>query len=243
MNRLIVTLALGLATVACGARAETAPAKFEGRWQGVIGIPERPVDATVDIARNAKGDWIGSTDLPQLQMRGAALGAFTLEGGELNATLTDALAGPGENKASYQLHFGDDGLLHGEFHQGGWRTSIVLARIGDAQVQLPRPRGVVPKSVEGTWVGDFVGSGGYTRHVTMVFSTPDGNGSQATFHVEGKRTTDIPVSWLGWNDGFLQMESPISVGYEGKLSADGKRFTGTCTVAGSDYSLNLERAK
>ncbi len=243
MKRTLVALALGLATIACAAHAETAPAKFEGRWQGVIGIPERPVDATVDLARDAKGVWVGSTDLPQLKTRGAALGAFKLEGGELVATLTDALAGPGENKASYQLHFGEDGLLHGEFHQGGWRTSIALARVGDAAVQLPRPRGTMPKSTEGTWTGDFIGSGGYVRHVTMVFSNPDKNGTQATFHVEGKRTTDIPVSWLGYSDGFLQMESPINVGYEGRLSADGKHFNGLCNVAGTEYPLNLERAK
>lgn len=243
MKRLIATLALGLAVVACGARAETAPAKFEGRWQGVIGIPERPVDATINLARDAKGEWVGSTDLPQLQTRGAALGAFKIESGELNATLTDALGGPGETKASYQLHFGDDGLLHGEFHQGGWRTSIALARVGDAQVQLPRPRGVVPKAVEGEWKGDFIGSGGYVRHVTMVFSNPDKNGSQATFHSEGKRSLDIPVSWIGWSDGFLQVDSPIGVGYEGRLSADGTRFSGVCIVAGNEYTLNLERAK
>lgn len=242
MNRLMAVLALSGLMMAGTVRAGPATSSLEGRWQGVIEIPGRPVDATLDIKRNSAQEWIGSTDLAQLKLRGATLSPITVAGSDVSAELANELGGPGETKALYAAHLGSDGALHGEFHQAGNSAPFVLTRTGEAQVQLPRPRGVVPKTMEGKWTGDFIGTGNYPRHVTITLSNPGGDGTQAQFVSVGKRTLEIPVSWLGFGDGFLELESPIGIGYEGKLSADRRHLVGVAVVGGDEFTLNLEHA-
>jgi hypothetical protein len=242
MNRLMMLFALGALTATAAASTEPATSALEGRWQGVIAIPGRPVDATLDIQRKSAHEWIGSTDLTQLKLRGATLSGITVAGADVTADLANELGGPGETKATYVAHLSDDGALHGEFHQAGNSAPFVLTRVGAAQVQLPRARGVVPKSMEGRWRGDFIGSGNYPRHVTITLSNPGGDGTQAQFVSVGKRTLEIPVSWLGFGDGFLEIESPIGIGYEGRLSADRRHLVGVAVVGGDEFALNLEHA-
>jgi len=242
MNRLMALLALSGLTMAAAAQMGAATSPLDGRWQGVIEIPGRPVDATLDIERKAAREWIGSTDLAQLKLRGATLTSIKIDGSDFSAELANDLGGPGETKASYLAHLGSDGTLIGEFHQAGNSAPFVLTRTGEAQVQMPRPRGVVPKSMEGKWTGDFIGTGNYPRHVTITLSNATGDGTQAQFVSVGKRTLEVPVNWLGYGDGFLELESPIGIGYEGKLSTDGRHLMGMALIGGDEFTLNLEHA-
>ena len=243
MRRVLMVLGLGGLMTAGVALAEQPGSKLEGRWQGVIAIPGLQVDVTLDIRRNAAQEWIGSTSLAQLKVRGAMLAAIKVEGANLSADLANDLGGPGDSKASYVAHLDADGALHGEFHQAGHSVPFVLKPAGEAQVEMPRPRGTVPKAMEGKWTGDYIGPGDYARHVTLTLGNPGRDGSQAQFVVVGKKTFDVPVSWLGYSEGFLELESsPTGVGYEGRLRAGQRRIEGAIEVADSEYVLNLEHA-
>src|SRR5579864_8400117 len=56
-------LAAGLALMSVSGLAQQAPG-LAARWEGAIQTPEKSVRIVVDLAKNSKGEWIGSFSIP-----------------------------------------------------------------------------------------------------------------------------------------------------------------------------------
>lgn len=211
-----------------------------GRWRGSVAIPGAPAVVEIDLDRGAKGDWVGSLTAPEFKLRGSPLLELKVAEAHVDATLSEMARREGP-KAGFALTLENDGRLRGTFHQAGLTAPFELQRIGEADVQLPRASTAVPKAWEGEWKGDFIGTGGYARHVTLTLRN-DGKGpAQAECVIVGKITTTLHVNLLSAAQDYLEIGSAEGIGVEGHMQANAKRFVGSLGYGGLEFPMKLER--
>ena len=222
-------------TLACAATG------LDGRWTGQAAIPGRDIALVIDLARDASGTWSGSLTAPGLDVKGAPLANFSIQGDELRFDAGDALGAAPFGPATFALRPAGDGRLSGELTQAGNVAPIALMRSGDAQVEPPRRSTRVASTTEGRWVGQFE-LGGYPRHVTIDIANPATGAAQVEFVVVGRATTKLPVNYVAEEDGTLRLESrAYGLAIEGRVLAG--RIDGTVEVGPQEIPLRLRRVE
>jgi hypothetical protein len=212
-----------------------------GRWRGTIAIPGAPAVAEIDLDRGADGAWVGSLTAPDFKLRGTPLLELKVADAHIDASLGEMAQRDGA-KAGFALVLERDGHLRGSFHQAGLSAPFELQRIGAADVQLPRASTAVPAAWEGMWKGDFIGTGGYPRHVTLQLRNAAGGPAQAECVVVGKITTTLHVNFLSAARNFLEINSAEGIFVEGRVDDAAQHFVGSLGYGGLEFPLTLERA-
>jgi hypothetical protein len=122
-----------------------APSKVEGLWQGTLLYKkaELEADVLVELARDAKGKWVGTIDVPNQQMKLHPLDNLRIDGSsvyfELNrfaqkaqvmveTPFTGTLSADGE-------------MITGDFYEGKKNhVPLTLKKIGGPGSERPEPR-------------------------------------------------------------------------------------------------------
>ena len=231
-----ITLLLA-ALGACATLALAAPT-LDGRWQGTIALPGGDVACTLDLDRDGGGMWIGSVTFPEWNLRGASLEQIEVKGDEARFAIARQLGGPGDAKAGFEAKLAPDGSMTGEFTQAGNTARFALRKVGAAEVELPQASTPVPAELVGPWSGDFIGIGGYPRHVTLTLKQ-DGKAAGAEFLVFGKQRNDLPVDLVTYAEQVLRVEaSARGAAFEGRY-ADGA-LTGNFELGAFEFPLVLK---
>ena len=108
--RRIVALATGLGLVLSGHAADIA-----GRWQGNAQIPGLPLQLTVDLDRDASGNWVGSIIIPELAMKGQPLMDIAAHDATAAFAIKGALVEPKAEPAKFEALLDSDAAMHGSF--------------------------------------------------------------------------------------------------------------------------------
>jgi hypothetical protein len=125
------------------------PPRLEGLWQGVILYDPAQVEleTTVEIARDAQGNLVGTIDLPTQQMKFHPLRDFRLEGRKAAFTFyrNSERRGP-DSPFTFEGEISPDGkVLEGMFtgfyneEKGNDRVPFRFERIGEAGDERPQP--------------------------------------------------------------------------------------------------------
>ena len=233
--RMILALAAAVLSV-----SEMHAAELAGRWDGVAQIPGLPLHVTVDLDRDAAGNWNGSIVIPQLNMKGQPLTNIVVEDATVAFAIKGALAEANE-PAKFEAKFAGDATLAGTFTQAGNRAPFTLARSGAAQVDLPPRSTAVAKEFEGSWIGDYELMG-YPRHVTVTFANHADAPATVGFLIVGKKNNDLPVDFVTQSGDFVRIEShSTGINFEGRLSRDRGELAGTCEQGPIEIALVLHR--
>jgi hypothetical protein len=233
-----LSLPLFLVPLIAGA-AGSAP---EGRWQGTVDIPGRPVGMTLDLAASPAGQWQGSVTMPSLGLAGVALKDVVVSEGRVTFALTGALDSERFGTARVEAALANAAALNGTFAHAGHSAPFSLQRIGAAQVQLTLRSTPVRAALEGEWVGRYE-LGGYPRDVTLVSTNAPGNAATATFVIVGKQENVLPVDLVVEDGEFVRVESPsYGVVYEARIGAAASELAGTVTLGSTAVSLVMRRA-
>ena len=236
MPRIVISLALCVPMLAFG--AVKSP---EGRWEGSIGIPDRPLPLVVDLAPDKDGAWDGSFIVPGLGIKGAPLANVVVRDSEVTFDTGSLLANPTDGPTRFEARLTASDALSGEMKQGGNSAQFSLRRIGPAQVEPPIRSTAVPADVENEWRGDYE-MGGYPRHVTITFKNQPGGAAKATFVIVGKRTTDLPVDLVVAEGSFLRIESQANqVVFEGRYSSERGEIRGIIELGPFELPIVLHR--
>jgi hypothetical protein len=211
-----------------------------GHWRGTIAIPGAPAVVEIDLDRSASGAWIGSLTAPDFKLRGTPLLELKIAGDHVDAALGEMARRDGV-QAGFALLLEQDGRLRGSFHQAGLNAPFELQSIGAADVQLPRVSTAVPKAWEGEWKGDFNGTGGYARHVTLHLGNTADGPARAECVVVGKITTTLTVNFLSAAQDFLEIGSAEGIGVEARMDTTTHRLVGSLGYGGLEFPLTLER--
>lgn len=214
----------------------------EGRWQGVIEIPGRPLTLTLDLAPAAAGQWQGSVTIPALGIAGVPLRNVVVADGRVTFSLTGSLDSSRLGAASVEARLDSPGALSGRFSQAGHSAPLALQRVGAAQVQPAIRSTAVRTSLEGEWVGQYE-MGGYPRNVTIVFRNAAGKGATATFVIVGKQKTELPVDLVVEEGEFVRVESQeYRVTYEARIGAGASELAGVVALGAAEVPLVMRRA-
>ena len=235
MRRTIAALLWYFPALAMGAGQSA-----EGRWEGWIEIPGRPLPMVVDVAQDKAGAWAGSIIVPGLGINGAPLSNVVATATDLTFDAGGPLATPTDGPAHFKARL-NAGAMMGELSQGGNEAKFSLRRAGPAQVESPPLSTAVASALEDRWSGEFE-LGGYPRHVTITLENHAGGAATAKFVVVGKQTTDLPVNLVVEEGKLLRIESqPYRVAFEGRLADQSDEIRGTIEVGGFEAPLVLRR--
>src|SRR2546427_8854893 len=106
----------------------------DGRWEGTVQIPGRPLEVIVDLAaKGDKGEWQGSITIPGLGIKGTPLSDIALNGDNLAFAMKSALADQRTGPAKFNGRFAGDGKLAGDFVQAGNTAPFAFEKTGPPQ--------------------------------------------------------------------------------------------------------------
>jgi hypothetical protein len=214
---------------------------LEGRWEGVVLVPERPLRLVVDLAQEGGNAWTGSLVMPGLGIKGAPLAIVAVDGSEVRFESRLALAERVDGPATFVARLGPDGTLAGEMRHAGNQASFALKRTGNAQVDTPARSTPVTSAVEHEWRGQFE-LGGYPRHVTLVFANRREGGATARFLIVGKQSNELPIDLVVQDGNFVRVESAASqIAFEGRLAPDRTEIAGVLELGSLELPLVIHR--
>jgi hypothetical protein len=216
-----------------------------GHWEGTISAPMGEVRIEVDLAKNAKGDVVGTFSQPAQELEGRLIPKLiglplsnvvvkgravtieikaTVEGGAFRGTLL-----PGGRSMS------------GDFVSQGGAVPFHLTRTGDARIEAPPKSAPIGKEMEGIWNGAVDVGGKQLRLVLKMSNQRDGTsmGSLASIDQGG---TEFPVAIIQ-KAANLTFEVKVTGGfYVGALNPVSTELVGTYTTQGVVLPLTFRRA-
>jgi hypothetical protein len=228
--KLIALFLLGV----LGAAAQSN-SKASGHWQGKIMIPDHELGFSVDLAKDARGVWIGSLKLTESAAGDVPLQEITVEGDAVR------FAANLPQRASFNGNLSADATaISGKASNKDGEAPFSLTRNGDANVKVPPPPSSLTKEFEGNWIG-AVQVGGATRQIQLKL-TRAADGSAAGVLTVVEKSFDIPVTTVVIADKQLQLVvAAVSGKYQGTLGAGGE-ITGEWSEGPSTtYSLTFKR--
>lgn len=221
--------------------ASVTSANASAHWQGEIAIPGKATGVVLDLDKNKEGAWQGSITLPGLNISAVPLADIHVAGNQVRFTIPNILDDEATGPAKISGNISND-TFSGEFSQAGHRAPFVMQRSGVASVILPPRSTPVGKALEGDWVGEFIGVGGYARHVTISLSHPTQKEAQAKFVVIGKQTVDLPVDLVMFVESQLRVtSSAYDIYFEGQYRPESGEISGAFVMGTFEFPLVLKR--
>jgi hypothetical protein len=204
----IVTL-LWLAVPSSG--AQPAP-NVSGHWEGSIAAPGMALAIAVDLARNTKGEPVGTISIPAQDIKGVPLSTVSVDGTAVRFVLQTASGGgPFEGTLA-----ADGRTISGDFIVRGFAVPFSMTRTGEARIESPPTSPAVGKEFEGVWNG-----------------TVDLGARQLPLIVKMLNQADGTATGTLIGDG---LEVPIT------MKQEGARLTFECIAVGSSYTGVLNPA-
>jgi hypothetical protein len=204
-----------------------------GHWEGFIYVPEKELAVQVDLAKNEKGEWMGTIDistqnrfpLSNVTVRGNTVG-FTVKGRPGNPAFDGVLSADGQS-------------ITGNVIQGGASMLFVLKRTGDARIEVSAKGTAIMKEFEGGWQGVLSAEGRELHLMLMMANQADGAAVGTVFSMD-HGGVEIPITTIAQNGPDLKIElKSIKTVYNGCLK-DGV-LTGEWTQNGVTLPLIFKR--
>ena len=227
-------LMAGLMFVGVSGVAQPLAAPANGHWEGKIDIPEHPITVNLDLAKDAKGAWVGSVTIPgttaaDVPVSGLAVNDSTVR---FSARLPEP--------ASFEGRIGPDGSLSGTASNAQGGAPFRLIRAGDANVKLPSPSSLLSKEFAGDWLGAIEREGN-TLHIALKLASTNSGPATATLVSVDQNNAEIPIDTVTIHDKDLQLESrAVSGKYVGTLGANGE-ISGQWSQGTRNVALNFKR--
>ena len=186
-----------------------------GHWEGRIKIPNGEYSISVDLAKTAKGAWIGSITVLHSFAVDVPLRAISVDGPEVRfaADLPD--------KSAFEGRLVKDGKsILGKVTSATGQPEFQLTKYGQARVKLPPPSSPLPAKMEGTWEGT-VGEEQWLVRLKLSHAA-DGTGTGVMVDV-GHENKHLPLTTVMFKNNEFEFEvRSVSGSYRGTLGADGK---------------------
>jgi len=227
-------VAVLFAALAC---AQTGPA---GHWEGVLAADNNQnIGVTLDLAKDAKSEWIASMGIPSMKMTGMVVTDVVVNGNSLKFIGVELMM------AKFDLVLTPDGTLKGTVANGPNSRPMEFKRTGEAKVELIPDSPAVSKELEGDWEGLFGGP-----------NAPNG-GIRLTFHFKNKPDNTVAAtmdSGLSANMVAMPLNDVKQTGqkvefgmkiahasFEGTLNKEGTEIAGQFIHDGNPMPMTLRK--
>jgi hypothetical protein len=228
-NRTLLTAALCL--IAAPLLAQ--PPDLAGHWEGSLQTPAMEIPFAIDVARNARGQLVGTVNLPAEHIKGLPLLKVAIDGASVSfyARADQPLAG---------TLSADGQTLTGDYFAGGATMPFSMTRSGEAHVEPPTASAAVTPDLEGTWTG-VIRANGLELHVELQIANT-GNG-EATAHLVNldQGGLRLPVVVAQDHSTVTLTSTVVASGFTGSLNAASGELTGTFTQGSQSVPVTFRR--
>jgi len=215
---------------ASAAHAQAMPDP-SGHWKGSVEIPGQTLPFEIDLAKDAKGQFVGT--LTGTGVRNLPLIKVVVTG---RSVMLQASA-----EQPYNGELSADGkTISGTVVLSGYALPLEFTRTGDARIEPPPTSDPISKQLEGTWEGTLSANRGPLRLVLTMANQPAGRATGQLVSVdEGGLMIPIVITQNGSSVSYVA--SAVPSGWAGVLSADGRELAGTFTQGPATLPLNFRR--
>lgn len=228
-----IALLMCLPVRPAGAQPDADPS---GHWEGAVDAHGKSVTIEVDLARNARGELIGTLGNPAEGEKGLPLATVVVAGREVRFAV-NARSGGGSFRATLR----DDGkAMSGDFTlaQGGESMALPfqLTRTGEPRIAPPPRSPPISKRLVGRWTGALAVDGKSVTLGLVLANQSDGTAS-GTIRSDG---LELPIA-ITETAAEVRIDVPSVTGsYVGAWNAAGQ-LVGTWSQHAKSLPLTFRR--
>jgi hypothetical protein len=229
MHMMSTRLLRGAGAAVLFASLVCAQAGPDGHWEGSYTVNNREIGISLDLAKNAKSEWIASMGLPSQKMTGLVVMDVAVNGKSVKFVAVEL------QMATCDLTLGPDGRMKGTMSapQGPMSTQgpmpVELKRTGEAKVELIPRSPAVSKELEGDWEGSLQGPDGALHPLVFRFKNLPDKTVAATMDSPDRNAVAMPL-----ND-VKQTGQKVEFG----LKIAGASFQGSLNKEGTELALQM----
>jgi hypothetical protein len=222
-----------LFTALVWARPQTGPA---GHWEGRCTLDGRQVTFTVDLAKNAKSEWIASMGAPSENVTGLVVMDVAVSGNSVKFIGVELMM------SRFDLTLAPDGKMKGTITNAQASVPIEFTRTGEAHVQLIPPSPSVSKELEGDWEGSLDTPGGQGFRILVHFKNQADGTVEATFANLTLGMPSVPMNDVRQTGQRVEFGLKVAgASFDGTLNKEGTELVGQLDHEGSGVPLTLRR--
>ena len=227
-------VAVLFASLAC---AQTGPA---GHWEGVLAAENNhDIGVTLDLAKNAKSEWIASMGIPAGNLTGMVVMDVVVNGNSLKFVGVELMM------AKFDLALAPDGKLKGTIAHGPSSQPIEFKRTGEAKVELIPDSPAVSKELEGDWEGLFGGPNAPNGGIKMVFhfkNKPDNTVAATMDSGLSASMVGMPLNNVKQTDKKVEFGLKIAnASFAGTMNKEGTEIAGQFIHDSNPMPLTLQK--
>ena len=219
MHMMSTRLLRGAGAAVLFASLVCAQAGPDGHWEGSFTVNNREVGVSLDLAKNAKSEWIASMGLPPEQATGLVVMNVAVNGKSVKFVAVEL------QMATFDLTLGPDGRMKGTMSapQGPMSTQgpmpVELKRTGEAKVELIPRSPAVSKDLEGDWEGSIQSPNGAFRLVFHFKNQPD---HTVAATIDSNNAVGMPLNNVKQTGQKVEFGMKIAGGtFQGNLNKEG----------------------
>ncbi len=232
MTRNLMFFAILTLTTIPGTLAAQGPA---GHWVGIFKADGREIGLALDLARNAKSEWIGSMGVPAENMTGLVVMDVAVNGNSVKFTGVELMM------ARFDLILEADGRMKGTLSNPQSTLPIEFKRTGEPKVELIPASPAVSKNLEGDWEGSLPMPGRAFRILFHFKNQADGTVA-ATVDTPDSGGIGLPLNNVRQTDRKVEVGMRIAhATFQGTLNAEGTELAGQFAHEQNSFPLTLRK--
>ena len=231
-----VGTAVLLASLAC---AQAGP---DGHWEGSFTVNNREIGISLDLAKNAKSEWIASMGLPSQNMTGLVVRDVAVNGKSVKFVAVEL------QMATCDLTLDPDGRMKGTMSapQGPMSrlgsVPVELKRTGEAKVELIPASPAVSKELEGDWEGSLHAPNGVLFPLVFHFKNQPDKTVAATMDSPDRNAMAMPLNNVKQTGQKVEFGLKIAQSaFQGALNPEGTELAGQFTNEQGSMPLTLRK--
>ncbi len=225
----------GVGAVALFASLVCAQKGPAGHWEGAFTANNREIGLALDLAQNAKSEWIASMGVPSENATGLVVKDVVVSGDSVTFVGVELMM------AKFDLTLTPDGKMKGTLSNPRNSMPIEFKRTGEAKVQLIPPSPAVSKELEGDWEGSLQTPGRAFRMIFHFKNQPDKTVA-ATIDTPDSGAMGLPLNDVKQTGQSVEFGIRIAHGsFKGKLNAEATELAGQFTHEQDSLPLTLRK--
>ncbi len=207
-----------------------------GHWEGNIQLPNRELPITLDVTKDANGQWAAAVGFPSQNATDIAVSKLSVEAKTIKFKI-DSLP----NQPEFEAKVGEDGVMKGFMRASTGEVPTELKRTGEGKIAAPILSPAVAKEFEGDWEGSLQIPSGTLRVLLHLQNQPDKT-VKGSFESPDQSTQRMPVVAVLQKESSLEFKvRMVSGGFKGTLNKQGTEIAGTWTQGPKDLPLTFKK--
>jgi hypothetical protein len=212
--------------------AQTGPG---GHWEGAFTAGNREIGLALDLAKNARSEWIASMSVPSENAAGLVVMDVVVNGNSVKFVGVELMM------SKFDLTLGPDGRMKGTLTNPQSSAPIEFKRTGEARVELTPASPAVSKELEGDWEGSLQTPGRAFRMI-FHFRNQTDKTVAATIDTPDSGAMGLPLDHVRQTGQKVEFGIKIAHGaFQGALNPEGAELAGQFTHEQGSMPLTLRK--